>query len=145
MPASGRWGPQSQPNMQWALRRLAKPRMASLLPSAGLWAYFSRIHRVGEYSFTSSQFSPGFKMPATSNSKVRCMFSTWASSTPFRRMSATVSTPSKRSTWWGQSSTPAWGTKLAVYRKSFSIKARALSSLSRQKGSSSLPAASKSA
>ena len=28
-------GAQSQPNMQWALRRLAKPFMASELPSAG--------------------------------------------------------------------------------------------------------------
>ena len=38
MPASGRRGPQSQPNMQWALRRAGKPTMASEEPSARLSA-----------------------------------------------------------------------------------------------------------
>ena len=33
-PASGSLGPQSQPNMQWALRRWGKPWVASEVPSA---------------------------------------------------------------------------------------------------------------
>ena len=107
MPASGRRGPQSQPDMQWALRRKGKPRTQSVEPSTRERAYSRRMKFTGEAKSTSMRFSPSRRKGSASASHRRCMLSASSTVTPFSRTVARVSSPSQMSSSRSQASSSA--------------------------------------
>ena len=97
IPASSSLAPQSQPNIQCALRKCINPFNASVEPISSSSAYFPATYLLGERKVISISFSPSFKSLLTSNSYVLCIFLVDATKFPLSLISAKVSNPSQRS------------------------------------------------
>jgi hypothetical protein len=98
MPLVNVAGPQSQPKLHAALR-IASKGMGygrGRGPYSRLWAL---AYLMGLRNRTSSSLPPSRRMPVTSSRCPRCWLPTSARTVPLRRTVATVSIPSKTSSW----------------------------------------------
>ena len=139
IPASGSRGPQSQPNWQCAFRICGKPGVASEDCQQGRFSFSSRIYFSGDSNRIRISFSPARSIGRTSHSQIRCILSARPTCRPLIHRSQSVSRPSQCRSSASAVRSSSDTEKDRTYSQSFSIRAKAFVSLSRQKGSSMLP------